>query len=148
MTNAGTAHWPCGTRTCATATGTSRTPATPSRGKTGAQRRAEIRASADHLGLAPLATPRTHQILPAAAPSAGLTAVKVYAAWRAAFGFAQGRYWPDLRASQPCAAIPGADGIHTVALVIDEDQHRPPAEYCRVMLSRLREHYHARARAR
>ncbi|MGA5114927.1 hypothetical protein [Streptomyces pseudogriseolus] len=79
---------------------------------------------------------------------AGLTAVEVGAAWRAASGFAHGRYWPNLRASQPRAAIPGADGVHTVALVIDEDQHRPLAEYCRIMLRRLQERYHARAQAR
>ncbi|MFJ5212275.1 hypothetical protein [Streptomyces nigra] len=117
-------------------------------GMTGAQRRAEIRAIADHLALAPLTTPRTHQILLTAAPTAGLTAVKVGAAWRAASGFAHGRYWPNLRASQPRAAIPGDDGVHTVALVIDEDQHRPLAEYCRIMLRRLQEHYNARAQAR
>ncbi|WP_317447558.1 hypothetical protein [Streptomyces collinus] len=28
-----------------------------------------------------------------------------------------------------------------------QEQHRPLAEYCRVMLGRLREHYEARARA-
>ncbi|WP_037677317.1 hypothetical protein, partial [Streptomyces afghaniensis] len=50
--------------------------------------------------------------------------------------------------SQPRAAIPGDDGIHTVALVIDEDQHRTLAEYCRIMLRRLQERYHARAQAR
>lgn len=117
-------------------------------GLSGAQRRAEIRAIADNLTLAPLAAPRTHQILLAAAPAAGLTALKVCAAWRAASGFAHGRYWPNLRASQPRAAIPGDDGIHTVALVIDEDQHRTLAEYCRIMLRRLQERYHARAQAR
>ncbi|GGZ25489.1 hypothetical protein GCM10010300_81080 [Streptomyces olivaceoviridis] len=117
-------------------------------GMTGAQRRAEIRALADQIGLAPLTRPGTHQILLTAAPAAGLTAVKVGAAWRPASGFAHGRYWPNLRASQPRAAVPGADGVHTVALIIDEDQHRPVAEYCRVMLRQLQEHYQARAQAR
>ncbi|MEU2182485.1 hypothetical protein [Streptomyces thermolilacinus] len=137
-------------KTCATATSTNSTPATPPSGggMTGAQRRAEIRAIADHLALAPLTAPRTHQILLTAAPTAGLTAARVGAAWRAASGFAHGRYWPNLRASQPRAAIPGDDGVHTVALVIDEDQHRPLAEYCRIMLRRLQEHYNARAQAR
>ncbi|GGS94564.1 hypothetical protein [Streptomyces cinerochromogenes] len=97
-------------------------------GMTGGQRRAEIRALAEQLGLAPLSAPRTHQILLTAAPAAGLTAVKVGAAWRVASGFAHGRYWPNLRASQPRAVIPGGDG-HTVAFVLDEDQHRPLAEY-------------------
>ncbi|MFE4960742.1 hypothetical protein ACFRCW_44215 [Streptomyces sp. NPDC056653] len=117
-------------------------------GMTGAQRRAEIRALADWLGLAPLTAPRTHQILLSAAPAAGLSVVKVCAAWRAASGFAHGRYWPNLRASQPRAAIAGDDGVHTVAFVIDEDQHRPLTEYCRVMLLRLQERYEVRAQAR
>ena len=110
--------------------------------------RVVARAIADHLALAPLTAPRTHQILLAAAPVAGLTAVKVGAAWRAASGFAHGRYWPNLRASQPRAARPGADGVRTVALVIDEDQHRPLAEYSRIMLRQLQERYHARTQAR
>jgi len=114
-------------------------------GMTGAQRRAEIRDIADQLGLAPLTAPRTHQILLTAAPAAGLTAVKACAAERAASRFAHGRYWPNLRASQPRAVIPGDDGVHTVAFILDEDQHRPLADYCHVMLGRLQEHYTARA---
>ncbi|MBL1087443.1 hypothetical protein JK359_36760 [Streptomyces actinomycinicus] len=116
-------------------------------GMSGAQRRAEIRAIADQLGLAPLTAPRTHQILLTAAPAAGLPAVKVCAVWRAASGFAHGRYWPNLRASQPRAAMAETGGVHTIAFVIDEDQHRPLAEYCHTMLSRLQEHYAARAQA-
>ncbi|WP_406368417.1 hypothetical protein OG788_46235 [Streptomyces sp. NBC_00647] len=95
----------------------------------------------------PLTRPGTLQILLAAAPSAGLTAVKVGAVWRAASGFAHGRYWPNLRASQPYAAFPADNGIHTLALVIDEDQHRPLAQYCNSMLRRLQEHYTVRAQA-
>ncbi|MFJ3229183.1 hypothetical protein ACIPJS_38345 [Streptomyces sp. NPDC086783] len=116
-------------------------------GQTGAQRRMEIKDIADRLRLSPLTRPGTHHILLAAAPSAGLTAVKVGAVWRAASGFAHGRYWPNLRASQPRAAIEADDGIHTIALVIDEDQHRPLAQYCHSMLRRLQEHYTARAQA-
>ncbi|WP_406368210.1 hypothetical protein OG788_46900 [Streptomyces sp. NBC_00647] len=116
-------------------------------GKTGAERRAEIKDIADRLGLPPLTRPGTLQILLAAAPSAGLTAIKVGAAWRAASGFAHGRYWPNLRASQPRAAFQADNGIHTLALVIDEDQHRPLAQYCHSMLRRLQEHYTARAQA-
>ncbi|MGW3850298.1 hypothetical protein [Streptomyces fagopyri] len=117
-------------------------------GQTGAQRRAEIKDLADRLGLPPLTRPGTLQILLGAAPSAGLTPIKVGAAWRAASGFAHGRYWPNLRASQPRAALAGADGIHTLALVIDEDHHRPLTHYCHRMLRRLQEHYAARAQAR
>ncbi|MFI1443270.1 hypothetical protein [Streptomyces fructofermentans] len=117
-------------------------------GRTGAQRRAEIKDIADRLGLPPLIRPGTHQILLAAAPSAGLTPVRVGAAWRAASGFAHGRYWPNLRASQPCAALQADNGTHTLALVIDEDQHRPLAHYCHSMLRRLQEHCTARAQTR
>lgn len=70
------------------------------------------------------------------------------AAWRAASGFAHGRYRPNLRASQPRAALQADKGIHTLAPVIDEDQHRPLAHYCHSMLRRLQEHYTARAQAR
>lgn len=91
----------------------------PSRaGKTGAERRAEIKDIADRLGLPPLTRPGTLQILLAAAPSAGLTVIKVGAVWRAASGFAHGRSWPNLRASQPRAALQADNGIHTLALVI------------------------------
>ncbi|MFB6755716.1 hypothetical protein ACFCX6_32920 [Streptomyces sp. NPDC056353] len=115
-------------------------------GKTGAERRAEIKDIADRLGLPPLTRPGTLQILLAAAPSAGLT-VKVGAVWRAASGFAHGRYSPTLRASQPRAALQADNGIHTLALVIDEYQHRSLAQYCHSMLRRLHEHYTARAHA-
>jgi hypothetical protein len=33
-------------------------------------------------------------------------------------------------------------------LALDEEQHRPLAEYCRVMLDRLQDYYEARAQAR
>ncbi|MGW3917463.1 hypothetical protein ACWEBX_39230 [Streptomyces sp. NPDC005070] len=69
------------------------------------------------------------------------------AAWRAASGFAHGCYWLNLRASQPRAAWQADDGTHTLALVIDEDQHRPLAQYCHRMLRRLQEHYTAHAQA-
>ncbi|UXY32386.1 hypothetical protein [Streptomyces sp. HUAS TT20] len=115
---------------------------------TGAQRRAEIRTLADGLGLAPLTAPKTNRVLLEAAPAAGLTAVKVCAAWRAASGFAHGRYWPNLRIAQPRAATAADHGVHTFALVIDEDQHRPLAEYCHTMLSRLQDLHNARASAR
>ncbi|MFE2101572.1 hypothetical protein [Streptomyces sp. NPDC059468] len=67
--------------------------------------------------------------------------------WRAASGFAHGRYWLNLKASQPYAAFPADNGIHTLALVIDEDQHRPLAQYCNSILRRLQEHYTARVQA-
>jgi hypothetical protein len=79
-----------------------------------------------------------------AAPSAGLTAIKVGAAWRASSGFVHGRYWPNLRVSQPYVALQADNGINTLDLVIDEDQHRPLAHHCHSMLRRLQEHYTAR----
>lgn len=70
-------------------------------------------------------------------------------AGRAASGFAHGRYGRNRRASQPRAALPADDnGVHTLALVIDEDQHQPLAHYCDTMLNRLQGTYHARAATR
>ncbi|MFE4628205.1 hypothetical protein [Streptomyces mirabilis] len=69
-------------------------------GMTGAQRHAEIRDLADQLGLNPLAAPKTNQILNRAAPTVGLTAVEVCAAWRTASGFAHGRYGGSCRQVQ------------------------------------------------
>ncbi|WP_406340232.1 hypothetical protein [Streptomyces sp. NBC_00648] len=125
---------------------TGQVPAPP--GMSGAQRCDEIRSLASQLALAPLTAPKTHAILLEAAPAAGLTAVRVGAAWRAASGFAHGRYWPNLRASQPHAALAADDrGVHTFALVIDEDQHKPLAQYCCTMLNWLQESYRARSTA-
>ncbi|MFD7677086.1 hypothetical protein [Streptomyces sp. NPDC060187] len=117
-------------------------------GKSGAERRVEIKSVADRLSLPPLTRPGTLQILLDAAPSAGLSPTRVGASWRAASGFAHGRYWPNLRASQPRAALQGHDDLYHLALVIDEKQHRPLSHYCHSMLCRLREQYMARAQAR
>ncbi|MFC9635306.1 hypothetical protein ACFTY8_40200 [Streptomyces mirabilis] len=117
-------------------------------GQTGTQRREEIRALADRLGLPALTAPKTHLILEQAAPAAGLDPVKVRAVWRAASGFAHGRFWPNLRATQPRAVSASADGVYTFALVIDEDQHRPLAEYCHTLTAHLQKRYLARATAR
>lgn len=114
-TNAGTAPCLCGTRTCATVTSTNRTPATspPARARPARRDQGHRRPPRP----APLTRPGTRQILLAAAPLAGLTAIKVGAVWRAASGFAHGRYWPNLRASQPRAALLTDNAIHTLALV-------------------------------
>jgi hypothetical protein len=71
--------------------------------------------------------------------------VKVCAAWRAASGFAHGRYWPNLRATQPRAAAVTGKDVYAVAVVIDEEQHRPLAEFCHTMLTKLQTRYSARA---
>ncbi|MEU2793966.1 hypothetical protein [Streptomyces sp. NPDC007100] len=113
-------------------------------GKTGLERRQEIRALAASLGLPPLVAPKTHVILEQAAPAVGLDPVAVRASWRAASGFAHGRFWPYLRASQPRAAMETGDG-YLVAMVVDESQHGPLARHCHTMLCHLRDRYLARA---
>ncbi|MFK0238556.1 hypothetical protein [Streptomyces vinaceus] len=80
-------------------------------GKTGRERRQDIADIALSLGIptASLSKPEAGKIIEAAAENAGLKAREVSAAWRAASGFAHGRYWPNLRASMPstpCAAAP------------------------------------------
>ncbi|MEU6965964.1 hypothetical protein [Streptomyces chrestomyceticus] len=116
-------------------------------GKTGLERRQEIRALAEALGLPPLVAPKAHVILEQAAPAAGLDPVAVRASWRAASGFAHGRFWPYLRASQPRAAMETGDG-YLVAMVVDESQHGPLARHCHTMLCHLRDRYLARAAVR
>ncbi|MGA5424919.1 hypothetical protein [Streptomyces lavendulocolor] len=114
-------------------------------GMTGAQRRGQIRAIADRLSLAPLTAPKANQVLLDAAPAAGLTAVKVCATWRAASGFAHGRYWPNLRVSMPIDAVRGGPDHYLAALVIDESEHRKLAQYTRALLQNVQARYLARS---
>ncbi|BBC29884.1 hypothetical protein SGFS_011780 [Streptomyces graminofaciens] len=86
-------------------------------------------------------------VLTQAAPAAGLTAVGVCAARRAASGFAHGRYRPNLPATQPRAGAAADNGVHTIALVIDEGRHRPSAEHCHTLLQRRQDRHLARARS-
>ncbi|MEU2855571.1 hypothetical protein [Streptomyces syringium] len=83
-----------------------------------------------------------------AAVDAGLHPRKVEAAWRAASGFAHGRYWPNLRSALPVDAAQGGPDHYLLALVIDEEAHRPLTDYTRTLLRHLYARYEARAAAR
>ncbi|MEU3603668.1 hypothetical protein ABZ714_33925 [Streptomyces sp. NPDC006798] len=114
-------------------------------GKTGTERRREIADLAHSLGLPNLTAPRTTVLLEQAAPAAGLDPVSTRAAWRAASGYAHGRYWPNIRTAQPRAAYESGTDSYMLAMVIDEAQHRPLTEYCGTMLRHLHARYHSRS---
>ncbi|MGW6953096.1 hypothetical protein ACWGHD_40075 [Streptomyces xanthophaeus] len=118
-------------------------------GKTGRERRQEIEDLALSLGLpsASLTKPEAGKVIKEAAVDAGLKAREVTAAWRAASGFAHGRYWPNLRSSMPVDALRSGPDHYLMALVIDETQHRPLTQHARTLLHRLHDRYEARATA-
>lgn len=117
-------------------------------GKTGTERRQEIYHLADTLGISPLPVPKAGAIVEQAATAAGLDPVRTRAVWRAASGFAHGRYWPNLRAAQPRAAHTTArPDVSLAAIVLDEAQHQPLADACHTLLRHLRNRYLARARS-
>ncbi|MEU0206625.1 hypothetical protein [Streptomyces canus] len=114
---------------------------------TGAQRRAEVRAIADHLALAPVAAPRTHQILLAAAPTAGLTGARVGAAGGRPPAPPTAATGPTCAPPSPARPSPGPTASTPLlwSSARTSTGHWP---YCRIMLRRLQEHYNARAQAR
>ncbi|MFE5563121.1 hypothetical protein [Streptomyces sp. NPDC056544] len=118
-------------------------------GKTGRERRQDIADLALSLGIptTSLSKPEAGKVIGEAAEDAGLKAREVSAAWRAASGFAHGRYWPNLRASMPIDAVRSGPDHYLMALVIDEDQHRPLTRHTRTLLHRLHDRYQARATA-
>ncbi|WP_329317098.1 hypothetical protein OG723_43940 (plasmid) [Streptomyces sp. NBC_01278] len=118
-------------------------------GKTGRERRQDIADLALSLGIptAVLSKPEAGKVIEEAAEDAGLKAREVTAAWRAASGFAHGRYWPNLRASMPIDAVRSGPDHYLMALVIDEDQHRPLTRHTRTLLHRLHDRYQVRATA-
>ncbi|MET9418995.1 hypothetical protein ABZY03_33395 [Streptomyces klenkii] len=118
-------------------------------GKTGRERRQEIVDLALSLGVpvASLNKPEAGRVIEEAAGDAGLREREVTAAWRAASGFAHGRYWPNLRASMPGDAARSSPDHYLMALVIDETQHRPLTQQTRALLQRLHDRYAARATA-
>ncbi|MFI1018202.1 hypothetical protein [Streptomyces sp. NPDC020965] len=116
-------------------------------GKTGRERRQDITNLAISLGIpaTSLAKPEAGKIIGEAAHDVGLRAREVTAVWRAASGFAHGRYWPSLRASTPVDAIQTGPENFMMALVIDETQHRPLAQHTHALLQHLHTRYAARA---
>ncbi|MCW8103011.1 hypothetical protein [Streptomyces tauricus] len=113
-------------------------------GASGTERRQEIRDLATTLGLPALAAPKTGLILEQAAPAAGLDPVALRASWRAASGFAHGRYWAHLRISTPRDAAETDDG-YLLKMVLDENEHRKLTGHCHTLLRHFTARYLARA---
>ncbi|MGP3948562.1 hypothetical protein [Streptomyces sp. 7N604] len=112
------------------------------REKTGRQRYEEIKQLASNLGLPKLPRPSTGDIIFAAASTAGLDPERTRAAWRVASGFAHGRMWPNLRASEPRSATPTADG-YLIGFVVDDEQLEFLATVCLKLLEHAAQRYSA-----
>ena len=117
------------------------------KGKTGAERREEVKQLAQDLGLPNLMKPEATSIIFAAATSAGLEPIPTQALWRVASGFAHGRFWPNLRAAEVRAAMPVSNGGHLLNFVVDDEQLEVMAEACRKLLEHTASRYKARSTA-
>ncbi|MFI0736026.1 hypothetical protein ACH4S9_44685 [Streptomyces sp. NPDC021225] len=115
------------------------------RGRTGQERRAEVQQLADSLGLPKLMKPEATGIISEAAASAGLDPTSTQALWRVASGFAHGRFWPNLRASEVRGAMPTTNGGFVLNVVIDDEQLKDMAEACRKLLEHTAKRYKARS---
>ncbi|WP_423835061.1 hypothetical protein [Streptomyces manipurensis] len=117
-------------------------------GKTGRERVQDIDDLASSLGIqGRLAKPEAGKLIAEAADGIGLQSRQVSAAWRAASGFAHGRYWPNLRASMLRDAVPGGPDHVLMALVIDESEHRPLTQHTHAFLKHVQNRYTMRATA-
>ncbi|MEU9376495.1 hypothetical protein AB0D94_22350 [Streptomyces sp. NPDC048255] len=118
-------------------------------GKTGRERVQEIDDLALSLGIHDkLVKPEAGKLIAEAADGIGRDPRQITASWRAASGFAHGRYWPNLRASTVSGAVQGGPDHVLMALVIDESQHRPLTEHTHAFLQHILVRYAARATAR
>ncbi|MDH6569479.1 hypothetical protein M2160_004500 [Streptomyces sp. SAI-117] len=117
-------------------------------GKSGAERREEVKQLARNLGLPSLTKPETTTIIYEAAASAGLDSTATQALWRVASGFAHGRFWPNLRATKVRSAMPLSNGGALVDFVLDDYQLAEMAEACRELLEHTASRYKARSSAR
>ncbi|MEV6859369.1 hypothetical protein AB0M89_37060 [Streptomyces microflavus] len=116
-------------------------------GKSGAERREEVKHLAQTLGLPKLTKPEATRIIYEAAASAGLAPTPTQALWRVASGFAHGRFWPDLRASKIRNGIPLPDGGALVHIVVDDIRLEEMAETCRKLLEHTASQYTAASSA-
>ncbi|HEV2634514.1 MAG TPA: hypothetical protein VGX23_05175 [Actinocrinis sp.] len=123
---------------------TGRRPSGP-RAKSGEQRRNEVKALADSLGLA-IQKPGAGQIITIAAGYAGLNADQTRASWRVASGFAHGRFWPNMSAAQPWGATPLSDG-YLFALVLNDNELERLANACKALFEYALSRYQARSLA-
>lgn len=113
--------------------------------KTGAQRCEQVKRLADSLGLR-LQKPVAGDIISAAAGYANLDPRLTRASWRVASGFAHGRYWPNLNATEPRGVAPMRDG-YMVALVLDDAKFEPLAAACKTIFEYASARYRARSMA-
>ena len=113
-------------------------------GKTGSERRQEVRQVAARLSLPQLTAPKAGDIIKVAARAATLDPTETLASWRVASGFAHGRYWPLLRASDPRAATPNQYG-HLIALVMADEQVKPLSDACLTLLNFVADRYAERS---
>ncbi|MFF7154350.1 hypothetical protein [Streptomyces sp. NPDC008139] len=109
-------------------------------GKSGYERRAEIQQLAQRLGLPKIPKPTTNETVKAGARGADIDPDQALAAWQVASGFAHGRYWPVMRASEPRAAR-HMEGGYMVAFVIDDQQIEPVATLCLNLLNQVVDRY-------
>ncbi|MET8132226.1 hypothetical protein ABZV24_09695 [Streptomyces sp. NPDC005251] len=116
-------------------------------GKTGAERREEVKQLALTLGLPSLTKPEATSIIYEAAAGAGLAPTPTQALWRVASGFAHGRFWPSLRAAKIRSAMPTSNGGVLVNFGIDDDLLEEMAEACRKLLEHTASRYEARSSA-
>ncbi|MYV56791.1 hypothetical protein [Streptomyces sp. SID3212] len=115
--------------------------------KTGAQRRAEVKDLADSLGLPTLPRPGAGDIIFSAATTAGLDPKETRALWRVGSGFAHGRFWPNLRASEVRGLARVSNGGYILNFVVDDDQLKSMADACRKLLQHTAKRYTARSSA-
>lgn len=114
--------------------------------KTGAERREEIKQLADSLGLPGLPRPSATKIITAAASAAGLDPDRTRASWRVASGFAHGRQWPNLRASEVRGVRRTADG-YLLNFVVDDKKLEDMATACLRLLEHTAQRHKARSSA-
>lgn len=117
------------------------------RGRTGAERQDEVKRLAQNLGLPKLTKPQATNMVYEAAAGAGLEPTQTQALWRVASGFAHGRFWPNLRASEVRETMPIANGGHLLNFVVDDDKLGDMAEACRKLLEHTASRYKARSSA-
>ncbi|MGV9353890.1 hypothetical protein [Streptomyces misionensis] len=116
-------------------------------GKTGVERREEVKQLAQSLGLPNLTKPEATSIIFEAAAGAGLAPTPTQALWRVASGFAHGRFWPSLRAAKVRSAMPISNGGALVDFGVDDDLLEEMAEACRKLLEHTASRYKARSSA-
>lgn len=117
-------------------------------GKSAADRREDVKTLAKSLGLSVediFGRWSIGKIIRTAATETDLDANAMEASWRVGSGFAHGRMWPIIRASEATQAAPIPGGA-LVGLVMDDDKLRELADHCLALLNAALKRYEARRR--